>query len=65
MQTLTSHGMTLKDLAKVFGVSTATMYRMKEKGELPPHVKIGGQYRWMPETVNKWIAEQEAMNEAA
>ncbi|WP_182141098.1 AlpA family transcriptional regulator [Schaalia sp. JY-X169] len=52
----------LKDLAEILGVSYTTVYRMKNKGELPPHIKVGGLFRWRRSTVDNWIEEQELAN---
>ncbi len=47
-------------VARMLGISPHQMYRMRAKGEGPPFVKIGGVYRYRPETVQQWLAEQEA-----
>lgn len=54
----------LADLAEILGVSLASIYRMRDRRELPPHIKAGRQYRWRPEVVEKWLEEQEQKNAA-
>lgn len=49
-------------LAKLLGISAATVYRYRSEGMnefLPPTIMVGSQPRWRPETVEKWMTEQE------
>lgn len=52
----------LKDLAELLGVSYTTVYRMKNRGELPPYIKVGGLFRWRRSTVDAWLQKQEEAN---
>ena len=45
------------DLARLLGVSTRTLWRLRSAGELPEPVRFGGTVRWRLEEVRKWIAE--------
>jgi predicted DNA-binding transcriptional regulator AlpA len=38
--------LSIKQLAKVFGVSERHLYRQKAAGKLPPPIDVGGCNRW-------------------
>lgn len=45
----------LDELAKAFRVSTRTIYRMMEDGELPFAIKIKGSWRFRESDVHAWL----------
>ena len=46
-----------KALAQILHVSSITVRRMWQRGELPAPLKIGRQNRWRRKDIYKWIAE--------
>jgi PTS system nitrogen regulatory IIA component len=48
----------VKELALRMGVSEKTIYRMLNDNQFPFAVKIGGQWRFRADSVNKWISVQ-------
>lgn len=50
--------MTLEEVARYLRLHTSTIYRLARAGVIPG-VKIGGQWRFNQERVDKWLAEQE------
>ncbi|MBK8189096.1 MAG: helix-turn-helix domain-containing protein [Vampirovibrionales bacterium] len=50
--------LTLDELAKAFRVSTRTIYRMMEDGELPFAIKIKGSWRFREADVRAWLENQ-------
>lgn len=48
--------LTVRDVAKLFGVSTTAVYGMAADGRLPG-VKIGSQLRFPPDWIDDWLAE--------
>ena len=51
--------MTLEEVAGYLRLHTSTIYRLVRAGVIPG-VKIGGQWRFNQERVDKWLARQEA-----
>ena len=49
-----------KEVARMIGTSYQRLSAMRRKGKGPAFIKIGGVYRYRPETVAQWLAEQEA-----
>ncbi len=49
--------MTPKEAAKYLGLHLVTVYRLVKKGELPG-AKLGGQWRFTKELLDKWLAER-------
>jgi len=48
-------------LAKVMGVGASTIYSAMRRGDpLPPCLQIGTRKVWRLETIEKWIADNEA-----
>lgn len=48
-------------LAAQLGVSVQTLYRWRSEGhDMPQGFLVGSRVRWRQETVDAWIAEQEA-----
>lgn len=48
----------VRKLAQHMGVSEKTIYRMLNDNQIPFAVKIGGQWRFRADSVEKWIASQ-------
>lgn len=48
----------VRELAQHMGVSEKTIYRMLNDNQIPFAVKIGGQWRFRADSVDKWIASQ-------
>jgi PTS system nitrogen regulatory IIA component len=48
----------VKEMAASMGVSEKTIYRMLNDNQFPFAVKIGGQWRFRADSVNKWISSQ-------
>jgi excisionase family DNA binding protein len=46
--------LTVKELASLLRVSSQTLYKMLEQGEIPA-VKIGAQWRFDQEKIRSWI----------
>jgi len=51
----------VKDLAKYLKMDEHTVYRLARKGILPA-VKIGGEWRFRKDLVDKWIEEKSINN---
>lgn len=51
--------LTVKELSLKLGVSEKTVYRMVTAGSIPFAIKIGGQWRFNSEKIEKWIAESD------
>jgi PTS system nitrogen regulatory IIA component len=48
----------VRELAQQMGVSEKTVYRMLNDNQIPFAVKIGGQWRFRKDSVEKWIVSQ-------
>ena len=55
--------MTLEEVAGYLRLHTSTVYRLARAGIIPG-VKIGGQWRFNQERVDRWLAQQEAASAA-
>ena len=55
--TLAKTYITIKDVAKRFGVNTTTIYRLAQKGKLPGF-KVGNQWRFNEDLLKHWEAQQ-------
>lgn len=53
--------LTVKELAALLRVSSQTLYKMLEQGEIPA-VKIGAQWRFDREKIRSWIASNESQS---
>jgi excisionase family DNA binding protein len=63
---VSSRYLDINDLAEQLGMSTATLYRWRSDGtDMPIGFMIGSRVRWKQETVDAWIAAQEAKAGAA
>lgn len=49
---------TVRDVARMLGVSEDTVYRLKDKSDGLPAYKVGGCIRFRPEEVDAYIASQ-------
>lgn len=49
--------LTVEEVAKKFGTSPATIYRLLQKGELPAF-KVGNQWRFSLKRLEAWVANQ-------
>ena len=49
---------TLEEVARYLRLHNSTIYRLARAGIIPG-VKIGGQWRFNQERVDKWLAQQE------
>ena len=47
----------VEDVAKRFGITATTVYRLAQRGVLPGF-KIGGQWRFSPEMLESWVVDQ-------
>lgn len=48
--------LTLKEVAKFLSLSEKTVYRLIQAGALPA-LKIGGQWRFDPRSLDVWVAD--------
>jgi len=51
--------MTVKDLSEYLHCNQSTIYRLLKRGELPAF-KVGSDWRFNIETIDKWRSEMEA-----
>lgn len=51
--------LTAKEVAGLLRVSTQTLYKMLEQGQIPA-VKVGSQWRFDGDKIQDWIEEQSA-----
>ena len=49
--------MGIKELARYLSVAEITVYRLVEKGEIPAK-KVGAQWRFLKEEVDRWLREK-------
>ena len=49
--------LSVEDLARRFGVTTTTVYRLAQRGALPGF-KVGGQWRFSHQMLESWIADR-------
>ncbi len=45
------------EVAKVLGVASRTLWRLKSKRAIPMPVKFGGNVRWRSKDLQKWLDE--------
>ena len=50
--------LTVNGLAELLQVDAKTIRAWRERGQLPPAVKIGGVIRWDADDIDRWIGEQ-------
>lgn len=58
-ETMAEHDayLTVEDVAKRFGVTPSTVYRLAQRGVLPGF-KVGVQWRFSPDMLESWVADQ-------
>lgn len=49
--------LSIDDVAQRFGVTTSTVYRLIQRGELPGF-KIGGQWRFSQAMLETWVVDR-------
>ncbi len=49
--------LSIEEVASRFGVNTATVYRLAQTGKLPAF-KVGSQWRFSPDLLESWVADQ-------
>ena len=49
-----------KEAAHRLGISYSQLSRMRLEGKGPPSIKFGKIYRYRPEAIERWLADQEA-----
>jgi excisionase family DNA binding protein len=49
---------TAAELARRLNIHVRTLHRLRERGEGPPAIRIGGAYRYEPVDVEQWLHEQ-------
>lgn len=49
--------LTIEGVAKRFGVTSTTVYRLAQRGALPGF-KVGNQWRFSEEMLELWVADQ-------
>jgi predicted DNA-binding transcriptional regulator AlpA len=45
------------DVAALLGVSTRSVHRLRDRGAIPPPIKLGAAVRWSRRVIEAWIAE--------
>ena len=49
--------LSVEDVARRFGITASTVYRLAQRGVLPGF-KVGVQWRFSPEMLESWVADQ-------
>ena len=49
--------LTVDGVAAMLACSPRTVYRLSDRGRIPPPVRLGGLVRWPNATIEKWVAE--------
>lgn len=47
----------VEEIARLLGVSTRTVWRLRSEGAIPQPVKLRGSVRWDATVFRKWIAD--------
>ena len=47
--------LTVRDVARLLSVSTRQVWRLREHGQLPRPVRLGGSVRWRAEELCDWL----------
>jgi excisionase family DNA binding protein len=61
MKTDNSHVMTVKELSDYLKVHPSTVYRQLKRGQLPAF-KVGSDWRFNVESIDRWRLEQDSFN---
>jgi len=51
--------LTINDLTRILRCSKRHVWRLVEKGDMPPPIKIGSASRWKTESINNWLKEKD------
>ena len=51
--------MTEAEIAKMLNISAYSLAELRKRGLGPPFIKLGGQVRYIKESVNHWAKTQE------
>lgn len=46
----------VEEVARMFSISTRSVWRLRSAGKLPEPIRIGGSVRWRTEEVAEWMA---------
>jgi predicted DNA-binding transcriptional regulator AlpA len=49
---------TVEDYAELLRTTPTAIRRLRERGTLPPAIKVGVRVLWDPDVVERWLAEQ-------
>lgn len=49
---------TVKDIAKMFGIGKNSVFRMSMRGDFPKPLRLGHNRRWNVDEITAWIATQ-------
>jgi len=49
--------LTVGQVARMLNCSTRTVYRMADKGSIPPPVRFGSLVRWNRKAIDAWVAD--------
>ena len=52
--------LTLEQIAEYLQMSTSSIYKMSKKGKIPAY-KVGRQWRFRKEEIDKWIRKQRSL----
>lgn len=44
-----------RDLATLLGISLRKLEQIIERGELPPHIKLGRSRKWRDDHIEQWL----------
>ena len=53
-----THYLNVEDVAKRFGITVTTVYRLVQQGRLPAF-KVGHQWRFSEARLEEWVADRE------
>jgi len=59
MPTVTKLVMTAHEVARALDISVRSVWRMSERGDIPPPIRIGRNRRWRRDTIEQWLEDQE------
>ena len=54
--TIPARILTVNDVAERLALAPRTVRRMRQRGEIPAGIEIGGVLRWKPEEIDAWLA---------
>lgn len=50
--------LTVKQVAEMLGVTTSTVWRWRDKMEIPQPIMVGATLRWRRSDLEKWLSEK-------